>query len=544
MARFARRPAFYVLAGCGLLILLWAAAGLHYRSYQPERSDRFIWGAYHVHSDRSDGLGGLPEIAAAAALAGDRFVILSDHGSPNRGTALCREMIDGVALYGGSEAALPEGHLILFGQTEMPLCQYGRFPPDAVDDTRSWGGRAVVAYPASGPQRWRYWEGDFRPDGIELLNLVSEFKDAGFRKQAAAALFYPFTEYALLPTLSAPRAAGGRWDELLRRGLVAGYYAANAHGGIRLARRLPLPCPSYEAAFQLVGLGVDRSFAADPLEAVREGRFFSIVRGAGEPQEFSFTADHDGTRHPAAAAVSAPARLEAVVRTRGLRTRLVLLRDGRPVRASVGPKISLPGAGPGAYRVEVYLPGHPLLAPDVPWILSNPIRVELESGAPPPREEAAPVLKPVDPAEFAVEKDNDSAGRYFQENGESVFEYALTRYSEGGPNRWCALARRRPLDLAGMDGFYLEARTSETLRYFIELRCGDRWYYASLRVDPGDSRPVRVPFRHFYRVNGGRETMPLSRMDSMFLSVSNYNSATGFSARLSIRSIGFYSTPK
>ncbi len=542
MARFIRRPAFFALAGCGCLILLWVIVGLRYRTYQPERSDRYLWGAYHVHSNRSDGLGGLPEIAAAAARAGDRFVILSDHGSPNRETALCREVIDGVALYGGSEAALPEGHLVLYGQTEMPLCQFGRFPPDAVADVHSWGGRAVVAYPTSGPQRWRYWEEDFRPDGIELLNLVSEFKDAGFPDQARAALFYPFSGYSLLATLAAPRAAAARWDELLGRGLVAGYFAANAHGGNRFARRLPLPYPSYEDVFRLVGLGVDRSYAPDPLKALHEGRFFSIVRGAGEPQEFAFAAVHEGALHPAAAVASAPARLEATVRTRGLKTRLVLLRDGRPVRESDGPRISLPDAGPGAYRVEVYLPDHPLLAPDVPWILSNPIRVGEETAAPPSPEEPAPVLRALDPADFSVEKDGNSAGRYFRENGESVFEYTLARYAEGGPNRWCALARRKPLDLVGMDGFFLEALTSETLRYFVELRSGDRWYYASVRVDPGDSRPVRVPFRQFYRVDGGREAMPLSAVDSMFLSVSNYNSATGFSARLSIRSIGFYST--
>jgi hypothetical protein len=193
----------------------------------------------------------------------------------------------------------------------------------------------------------------------------------------------------------------------------------------------------------------------------------------------------------------------------------------------------------------VYLPDHPLLAPDVPWILSNPIRVAEESASsPPPPEAAAPVLRPLDPSDFMVEKDGDSAGRYFPENGESVFEYTLARYADGGPNRWCALARRKPLDLAGMDGFFLEARTSETLRYFVELRSGSRWYYASVRVDQQDPRLVRVPFRTFYRVDGGRETMPLSRLDSMFLSVSNYNSATGFSARLAIRSIGFYSTAK
>ena len=91
-----------------------------------------------------------------------------------------------------------------------------------------------------------------------------------------------------------------------------------------------------------------------------------------------------------------------------------------------------------------------------------------------------------------------------------------------------------------MEGFYILPETSDTLRYFVELRAGERWFYASYRVDPGADRPVRVSFTRFYRVNGGREPIPLGEIDSLFLSVSNYNSATGFSARLAIRELGFY----
>ena len=43
-----------------------------------------VFGAYHVHSARSDGSGTPDEIAAAAARAGLRFVILTDHGDATR----------------------------------------------------------------------------------------------------------------------------------------------------------------------------------------------------------------------------------------------------------------------------------------------------------------------------------------------------------------------------------------------------------------------------------------------------------------------------
>ena len=43
-----------------------------------------VVGAYHVHSNRSDGTGTVDEIAAAAARAGLQFVILTDHGDGTR----------------------------------------------------------------------------------------------------------------------------------------------------------------------------------------------------------------------------------------------------------------------------------------------------------------------------------------------------------------------------------------------------------------------------------------------------------------------------
>ena len=69
---------------------------------------------------------------------------------------------------------------------------------------------------------------------------------------------------------------------------------------------------------------------------------------------------------------------------------------------------------------------------------------------------------------------------------------------------------------------------------------GDRWYYASFKLHPGKENLCRVPFAEFYRVGHSREAMPLSEIDSMFISGSNYTSRTGFSAEMEIREMGFY----
>ena len=47
----------------------------------------FSKGVDHVHSTFSDGKGDLTEIASEAAAAGLDFVLLTDHGTPNRGSS-------------------------------------------------------------------------------------------------------------------------------------------------------------------------------------------------------------------------------------------------------------------------------------------------------------------------------------------------------------------------------------------------------------------------------------------------------------------------
>ena len=50
----------------------------------PAPDDGAVPGAFHVHTNRSDGLSGPEEIAAAAARAGLKFVIFTDHGDGTR----------------------------------------------------------------------------------------------------------------------------------------------------------------------------------------------------------------------------------------------------------------------------------------------------------------------------------------------------------------------------------------------------------------------------------------------------------------------------
>jgi hypothetical protein len=68
--------------------------------------------------------------------------------------------------------------------------------------------------------------------------------------------------------------------------------------------------------------------------------------------------------------------LRVQVQTSNQALRIVVRKDGKPVRSVDAGELEIPSVKAGVYRVEVYLLDHPLLPPEVPWIVSNPIFLE------------------------------------------------------------------------------------------------------------------------------------------------------------------------
>jgi len=503
----------------------------------------YCWGAFHVHSTFSDGLGTLPEIAAAARDRGVSFVILGDHGAPNPAAGALDRTVDGVRFCGGSETSHPDGHLLVAGLNRIPRYVLPPSPPDAIADVQALGGFTVLLYPEWKKYRWRYWEDDFRPQGIEVLNLFSALREAEVIQQIDMVMTAPFGDFHILKALRRPQAEIRRWDELLARGMTYGFFGLDLHGGFRSILDLPVRVPSYRMGFGLLALGIRRTDAGDPMAAVRRGDFFSVVRGAAVPDRFEFSARQDGHRIPPGRIVSrGRASLEIEVAVSGYATRIVLFRDGQAYRQTDAGRLELTDAPDGMYRAEVYLRDHPSLAAEMPWICSNPIGVG-DRWADPPADDSTPpaALSPIDWKRFRVETDTASRATFTAAGADGEFAYTLTRPDDSNDARWCALALREPLDLSCGRGIYINARSDPEMRYNLEIRSGDRWYYASFRADPyGDGRPVRIPFRRFYRVGGGREPLPLDALDGLFVTISSQNAVAGFSGRLHVREIGWY----
>ncbi len=353
----------------------YLATGLRYASYAPQRSDRYIWGVYHVHSTMSDGLQSPEEIAEQARATGTALVLLTDHGRPNLASSNFRKVIAGVTIVGGSEASLPDGHLTFFGAKEAPGFRLSSFPPEAMDDARGWGAFPVLAYPDDPDFGWRYWDNSLRPGGIEVLNLFTSLRGTSWGERLRLGMYYPFSHYYFLKSIAIPAESLAHWDDFLQRGKIWGFEASDAHGGFRVGSWLAMKVPSYADTFSFVGMGISRRYEADPEAAVRRGDFFNCIRGAGEPDRFEFSAHHGLQDFPSGGDAPVNSSLHVAVQMMSWAVRVVLKKDGVAVREIVGDHLDLKDAAAGVYRVEVFLVGHPLLRPDVPWILSNPIFV-------------------------------------------------------------------------------------------------------------------------------------------------------------------------
>ena len=81
---------------------------------------RTVAGAYHVHTTRSDGLGDRTAVASAAARAGLKFVILTDHGDATRPPDP-PGYLEGVLVLDGVEISTDQGHYVAF---DMPRAPY------------------------------------------------------------------------------------------------------------------------------------------------------------------------------------------------------------------------------------------------------------------------------------------------------------------------------------------------------------------------------------------------------------------------------------
>ena len=362
--------------------------------------DGTVAGAMHVHTNRSDGSSSPEQVAAAAARAGLRFVVFTDHGDATRAPDP-PSYRSGVLCLDGVEISTSGGHYIAL---DMPKSPYplGGEPRDVVQDVGRLGGFGIAAHPDS-PKLQLQWEDWTLPiDGVELLNLDTSWRmlagktDWSSRRQLLIGLFdYPFRPAESMARLIQPTAALPRWDAVNRTRRLVTVAGADAHAKLAPPNadpgdaRFALPLPSYESSFRVLSVhvrpqmplsGDAGSDAALIYAAIRSGHLYTAVDGLATPPAFEFSASNaagaasQGDALAVNGAVTlrvrsnAPANFTTLAHD-GLRT-IATVRDGQDVTVHAG-------ESPAVYWAEVVSPEPQAIT----WIRSNPIYVR----APAPR---------------------------------------------------------------------------------------------------------------------------------------------------------------
>ena len=358
-------------------------------------SDGTVRGLLHVHSRASDGRGTLDEIATAAARAGLRFVVVTDHGDGTRPPE-APAYRSGVLLLDAVEISTRSGHYLAIGLPQSPYALGGE-AADVVEDVRRMGGFGIAAHPDSPKDdlRWSDWTAPV--DAIEIINPDTSWRS--MRPAGALAskwlllralLAYPARPAESIAQLLTDRSQlTAQWMTLAAERPIVALAGADAHAKLAFRdanpgdNRYSIPIPSYESSFQSLSVQVrtDRPFSGDAvadadalLRGIRGGHLYLAVDGWASPPAFEFTATNGAATVSEGDTLAPGSPVTLHVRSNapaGYRT--TIWNGSQRITERTDTEFELAvGAGPGVYRVEVERP----LAKAVPaWITSNPIYV-------------------------------------------------------------------------------------------------------------------------------------------------------------------------
>jgi len=522
-------------------------------------------GAYHVHSNRSDGSGTVDAIAQAAQRAGLQFVIITDHGDGTRPPEP-PQYRHGVLVIDAVELNTDGGHLVAL---DLPVAPYplAGAAADVLEDVHRLGGFGIAAHPDSPRPSlgWRAWEAAV--DGVEWLNADSTWRDEPQTTLARAVLGYALRgPGALALLLDRPDDLLARWDTLGATRSVPALAAADAHARLGAddpdPSSLHLPFPGYEPVFRtfsnhvvldhgLTGDGVVD--AAAVLASIRQGRVFTVVEALASPGGIEFAAEAEGQVVQMGGAIGKPAGV--VLRSRAAGppgTTLRLLRNGVVVHESVTATVEWPAAEPGVYRVEAHVSGAPG-SPPVPWILSNPIHVGLPrpSAVSPPSDEAPVSRIPAQSADGTIERGvndvselidgqiADARSRRFAGEPPVGWRYALSGGAPAG--QYAAVQLPVVGGLAAFDRVRFTVTAAAPVRVWVQVRAGsatERWgrtFYA-------DREPRVIDLRLDSLMPIGATssaTPPLARVDSLLFVIDTLNNRPGTSGSMTLSEIAF-----
>jgi len=495
----------------------------------PDTTRRTIAGAYHIHSNRSDGAADKDAIAAAAERAGLKFIILTDHGDGTR-TPDPPAYLHGVLCVDAVEISTNGGHYVAL---DMPAAPYplGGEPDAVVEDVKRLGGFGIVAHPDSPrPQlAWNDWNAPF--DGIEWLSADSEWRDESRLRLSRALLqYFVRPAPALASIFDRPVATFAHWDALTAHRPVVGLAGIDAHGGIGRGleeggKRRPAlgTIPSYEASFQTFTTRVilDQPLSGDAssdarslMASIRNGRVFTVIDALATPGFLDVDSDASGQQW-----------VNYAIPDGG---ELIMIKDGHDSRPlQEGPsgryRLSEEDKNAAVVRFEVRVPFAPG-TPPVPWLVSNPtyFRPQVRDQSVPPAAAALPLQQAT---QWHSEHDSRSTAKLMGLGGQVTLEYTLA----AGERRSQFVAAAA--DIRGrtprFTAIVFSATAARPTRLSVQLRYGELRWARSVYID-ATARDVRVPVDRLVPVDFQKGQAPdASTADSLLIVADLTNARPG-----------------
>ena len=460
-------------------------------------ADGTVPGILHVHTNRSDGRSSPEEVAAAAARAGLKFVVFTDHGDATR-TPDPPVYRSGVLCLDAVEISTTGGHYLAL---DMPASPYplGGDARGVVEDVKRLGGYGVVAHPSSPkPElRWADWDGPF--DAIEWLNPDTSWRlkvqAPGWRSRwrvVAALAGYAFRSPETIAHMMGDTGLDAKnWASLAHTRRVVLLAGADAHARLALtsgdpgARGLSLPLPGYETSFRALSLHVrpGRPLTSDAARdaatimlAIRLGHVYAAIDGLASPPAFEFTATNGRGTAGQGDVLEAGGPVTLRVRSNAPSSFLTMLwRDDQAV-ATLRDEVDVTrtmSEGPAVYRVAILAP--PELG-SIPWLVSNPIYVGIRFPAPAPPPTVVSASRPLFDGRstkwWRTETDRSSLAALdlaaTPGGGELRMRYGL---SSGTPiGQYASLAVELPDGAAPYDRVTFTARSEQPVRISVQFQ--------------------------------------------------------------------------
>lgn len=335
-------------------------------------------GAIHIHSNYSDGLRPIPEIADIADRLGLDYLMFADHNTLEPLKAGMERWFGSVLSIIGYETndENNRNHYLVYGLKEIVLPHTD--PHDYVREVKERGGIGFIAHPdekrsaipAYPPYPWTAWDVDGY-DGIEIWNHASEWLEKLTHTNKYFHVLHPL-KYLKGPepeTLS-------RWDMLNKTRVVPGIGGIDAHAYPYRIGPLTIYIFRYKVLFKgirthiLLEKELSKEVTAAKeavLGALKSARCFISTYRWGDARGFRFSASTGTTTGQMGDVLSArSADFSVSVPETGA---ITLLRDGSPVAKAKGKSLTYEADSPGAYRVEVRRNNRS-------WIYSNHIRLQ------------------------------------------------------------------------------------------------------------------------------------------------------------------------